>query len=74
MATCPLCRHSSLRIIAAITQVEVLTRSLRHLQFAAVPLPIRNRRGDCLLELAEELPLRCKHKDSTGHRSPFSLC
>ena len=40
MATCPLCRRGSLRIIAAITQESVMTRLLRHLQLASVPPPI----------------------------------
>ena len=39
MATCPLCRHGSLWIIAAITQEAVITRILRHLKLAAVPPP-----------------------------------
>jgi hypothetical protein len=37
MATCPLCRRGSLRIIAAITQESVITRILRHLKMASVP-------------------------------------
>jgi hypothetical protein len=40
MATCPLCRRGSLRIIAAITQESVITRILRHCKLASVPLPI----------------------------------
>ena len=40
MDTCPLCRHGSLRIMAAITQEAVITRMLRHLKRAAVPPPI----------------------------------
>jgi hypothetical protein len=40
MATCPLCRRGSLRIIAAITQASVITRILRHLKLASVPPPI----------------------------------
>jgi hypothetical protein len=40
MATCPLCRRGSLRIIAAITQESVMPRILRHLQLASVPPPI----------------------------------
>jgi hypothetical protein len=53
MATCPLCRRGSLRIIAAIfpplrgrrelatfTQESVITRILRHLKLASVPPPI----------------------------------
>jgi hypothetical protein len=40
MATCPLCRRGSLRIIATITQESVITRILRHLQLASVPPPI----------------------------------
>ncbi|HEY7495388.1 MAG TPA: hypothetical protein VIH59_30315 [Candidatus Tectomicrobia bacterium] len=40
MATCPLCRRGTLRIIAAIIQESVITRILHHLQLASVPLPI----------------------------------
>jgi hypothetical protein len=36
----PFCRCGSLRIIAAITQEEVITRILRHLKLASVPPPI----------------------------------
>ena len=40
MATCPLCHHGSLRIIAASSPREsVITRLLRHLQLAAVLPP-----------------------------------
>jgi len=45
MATCPLCRRGSLRIIAAITQEAVITRILRHLKLAAVPSPIAPARS-----------------------------
>jgi hypothetical protein len=50
MATCPLCRCGSLRIIAAITQESVITRILRHLKLASVPPPIapaRSRQETC---------------------------
>src|SRR5437016_14443016 len=40
MATCPLCRRGSLRIIAAIAHESVTTRILRHLKLASVPPPI----------------------------------
>ena len=40
MATCPLCHHGSLRIIAAIPRESVITRLLRHLKLAAVLPPI----------------------------------
>jgi len=40
MATCPLCRRGSLRIIAAMTQESVITRILSHLKLASVPPPI----------------------------------
>jgi hypothetical protein len=40
MATCPFCRRGSLRIIAVITQGEVISKSLRHLKRAADPPPI----------------------------------
>ena len=45
MATCPLCRQGSLRIIAAITQAEVLRKMLRHLKLAADPPPIAPARA-----------------------------
>ena len=40
MARCPFCQRGSLRIIAAITQGEVIRKILRHLQRAADPPPI----------------------------------
>ena len=40
MATCPLCRRGALRIIAAITQAEVIWKMLRHLKRAADPSPL----------------------------------
>ena len=40
MATCPFCRRGSLRIIAVITQGEVIRKILRHLKRAADPPPI----------------------------------
>src|SRR5215471_14630175 len=45
MATCPFCRQGSPRIIAAITQAEVIRKILRHLQLASVPPPIAPARG-----------------------------
>src|SRR5712692_9677183 len=36
-AMCPLCQRGSLRLIAALPQAAVITRSLRHLKLAAVP-------------------------------------
>jgi hypothetical protein len=44
MATCPLCRRGSLRIIAAITHESVITRILRHCKPASVPPPIASAR------------------------------
>jgi len=38
MATGPFCRRGSLRLIAAITQESVITRILRHLKRASLPL------------------------------------
>ncbi len=40
MSTCPFCRRGSLRIIAVITQGEVISKILRHLKRAADPPPI----------------------------------
>ena len=45
MATCPLCRQGSLRMIAAITQAEVLRKMLRHLKLAADPPPLASARA-----------------------------
>jgi hypothetical protein len=45
MATCPLCRQGSLRMIAAITQAEVLRKILHHLKLAADPPPIAPARA-----------------------------
>ena len=44
-ATCPFCRQGSLRMIAAITQAEVLRTMLRHLQRAADPPPMAPARA-----------------------------
>jgi len=43
MARCPFCQQGSLRIIAAITQGEVIRKILRHLKLAADP-PRSHRR------------------------------
>jgi hypothetical protein len=40
MAHCPVCQHGTLRIIAAITEVRVIQKILRHLKLAADPPPI----------------------------------
>ena len=45
MARCPLCQPGSLRIIAAITQGEVIRTMLRHLKLAVDPPPIAPARG-----------------------------
>ena len=45
MATCPLCRQGSLRMIAAITQAEVIRKMLRHLKLAADPPPLASARA-----------------------------
>jgi hypothetical protein len=45
MATCPFCRRGTLRIIAVITQGEVISKILRHLKLAADPPPIAPARG-----------------------------
>jgi hypothetical protein len=45
MATCPFCRQGVLRIIAAITQVEVIRKILRHLKRAADPPPLAPARA-----------------------------
>jgi hypothetical protein len=40
MTTCPFYRQGALRIIAAITQAEVIRKLLRHLKLATDPSPI----------------------------------
>ena len=45
MATCPLCHRGSLRIIAAITQAEVIRKMLRHLKLAADSPPLAPARA-----------------------------
>jgi hypothetical protein len=45
MATCPFCRQGALRMIAAITQAEVIRKLLRHLKRAADPPPIAPARA-----------------------------
>ena len=40
MAHCPVCQQGTLRIIAAITEVRVIRKILRHLKLAADPPPI----------------------------------
>ena len=50
MATCPFCQRGTLRIIAVITQGEVISTILRHLKRAADPPPIapaRARQATC---------------------------
>jgi hypothetical protein len=45
MARCPLCHQGTLRIIAVITQGEVIRKILRHLKRAADPPPITPARS-----------------------------
>ena len=40
MARCPFCQQGTRRIIAAITQDEVIRKILRHLKLAADPPPL----------------------------------
>ena len=50
MAHCPLCQRGTLRIIAVITQGEVIRKILRHLKRAADPpsiAPARSRQATC---------------------------
>jgi hypothetical protein len=50
MATCPFCHQGTLRLIAVITQGEVISKILRHLKLAADPPPIapaRSRQATC---------------------------
>jgi hypothetical protein len=45
MATCPFCQRGALRLIAVITQGEVISKILRHLKLAADPPPIAPTRS-----------------------------
>jgi hypothetical protein len=45
MACCPFCQRGALRIIATITQGEVISQILRHLKRAADPPPIAPARS-----------------------------
>jgi hypothetical protein len=45
MATCPFCQRGTLRLIAVITQGEVIGKILRHLKLAADPPPITPARA-----------------------------
>jgi hypothetical protein len=45
MERCPACRRGTLRIIAAITQANVIRKILRHLKLAAEPPPIAPARA-----------------------------
>jgi hypothetical protein len=45
MAICPFCRQGALRMIAAITQAEVIRTMLRHLKLAADPPPLAPARA-----------------------------
>jgi hypothetical protein len=50
MATCPFCQRGVLRLIAVITQGEVIRKILRHLKLSADPPPIapaRSRQAPC---------------------------
>ena len=50
MATCPFCQCGVLRLIAVITQGEVIRKILRHLKLSADPPPItpaRSRQAPC---------------------------
>ena len=40
MGTCPLCHRGTLRLIAVITQGEVIRKILRHLKLAVDPPPM----------------------------------
>ncbi len=40
MARCPVCQQGTLRIIAAITEVRVIQKILRHVKLAVDPPPI----------------------------------
>jgi hypothetical protein len=40
MARCPVCQQGTLRIIAAMTEVSVIKKILRHVKLAVAPPPI----------------------------------
>jgi hypothetical protein len=46
MERCPVCQRGTLRIIAAITEVNVIRKILRHLKLAVDPPPIAPARQE----------------------------
>jgi hypothetical protein len=46
MERCPVCQQGTLRIIAAITEVNVIRKILRHLKLAVEPPPITPARQE----------------------------
>lgn len=63
LATCPRCQQGTLRIIAAITHVQVIRNILRHLKRALDPPPIAPSRSSQAL-LAGAAP--CASSASSG--------
>ncbi len=60
MATCPFCRQGALRIIAAITQAEVIRTILRHLKLSVDPPPIAPARSrQAAFDRVASCPQRC---------------
>jgi hypothetical protein len=45
MERCPACRRGTLRLIAAITQAEIIRKILRHLKLATGPPPLAPARA-----------------------------
>jgi hypothetical protein len=63
---CPACGRGTLRIIAAITQADVIRKILRHLKLAAETPPIAPTRA-CQATFAWTSPLQ----DSASYRVPW---
>jgi Putative transposase len=76
MGICPFCHRGALRIIAAITQGEVIRKILRHLKLSADPPPIaparsRQERFDWVAELVGDVacpPVRWAVHPTGSHR------
>jgi len=58
MARCPWCQQGALRILATITQGEIITKILRHLKLTADPPPVAPARGSARKPSPGPLPDR----------------
>jgi hypothetical protein len=70
MERCPACGHGTLRLIAAITQAEVIRKILRHLKLAIIlPAPCAQR-----LPAGARHAARCRHHGLTRVGAGLEKC